>query len=280
MREEKLRRAGAADAEQIAALLREAFAQYAELYTPEAFDATTPAPAEIRRRLLEGTTWVAERSGRLIGTLSTVTRADGVYVRSTAVSPSTRRSGVGRLLLRAAEEDALTQHAARLYLSTTPFLAAAIRLYESAGFLRTAEPPHELLGTPVFTMEKVIHTREAVVGKVSLAIAEHYTWGAGCDGWYMVRHASLSVIRERMPPGAAESRHLHQVARQFFLVLSGVARLEVEGSHYELAPGEGLEVPPGAAHQIFNPGAESLEFLVVSQPHSHGDREAAPGEPT
>jgi hypothetical protein len=39
-------------------------------------------------------------------------------------------------------------------LSTTPFLDAAIALYERCGFRRTAGGPLELAGTPLFTMEK------------------------------------------------------------------------------------------------------------------------------
>jgi mannose-6-phosphate isomerase-like protein (cupin superfamily) len=37
--------------------------------------------------------------------------------------------------------------------------------------------------------------------------------------------------------------------------------------------GEGLQIEPGVAHQIANRSEENVEFLVVSQPHSHGDRE-------
>jgi mannose-6-phosphate isomerase-like protein (cupin superfamily) len=110
------------------------------------------------------------------------------------------------------------------------------------------------------------------VRKVSIDSADHYSWGTGCDGWHFVNDPALSVIRERMPPGTAESRHLHVRARQFFFVLAGVATIELAGARFELAPGEGLEVPPGSAHQLFNHGVEPLEFLVVSQPHSHGDR--------
>jgi mannose-6-phosphate isomerase-like protein (cupin superfamily) len=76
-----------------------------------------------------------------------------------------------------------------------------------------------------------------------------------------------------MPAGSAEVRHRHHRARQFFFVLSGVAILEAGGREYELSAGEGLEVAPGVAHQMRNRSLEAVEFLVVSQPHSHGDRE-------
>lgn len=107
----------------------------------------------------------------------------------------------------------------------------------------------------------------------SFGSAEHYTWGDGCDGWHLVREPALSVIRERMPPGTAEVRHRHRAARQFFLVLRGEAVLEAAGVEHALRPGEGLQVEPGVPHQMFNRSAQPVEFLVVSQPHSHGDRE-------
>jgi mannose-6-phosphate isomerase-like protein (cupin superfamily) len=106
--------------------------------------------------------------------------------------------------------------------------------------------------------------------------AEHYSWGSGCDGWHLVNQAELSVIRERMPPGTAEVRHLHRIARQFFFILSGTAQLEAGGITYQLTTGQGLEVVPGTPHQICNLSASDVEFIVVSQPHSHGDRELAP----
>jgi mannose-6-phosphate isomerase-like protein (cupin superfamily) len=109
--------------------------------------------------------------------------------------------------------------------------------------------------------------------KISTANAEHYTWSEVCDGWHLVKQSSLSVIKEQMPPGAAEVRHLHRRAQQFFYVLSGVVVIELEGLSVDLAPGEGLEIAPGVAHQVKNRSDVDVEFLVVSQPHSHGDRE-------
>ena len=43
-----------------------------------------------------------------------------------------------------------------MYLSTSPFMAQALGLYEHYGFERTAEGPFELLGTPLFSMEKTV----------------------------------------------------------------------------------------------------------------------------
>jgi len=107
---------------------------------------------------------------------------------------------------------------------------------------------------------------------ISTRSAEHYTWGADCDGWHLVRTAQLSVIEERMPAGASEARHSHVHARQFFYVLEGELTMEVEHRVFEIRAGEGIEVSPGQRHQAQNKTARDLRFLVTSQPPSHGDR--------
>jgi len=103
--------------------------------------------------------------------------------------------------------------------------------------------------------------------------AEHYQWGDSCDGWHLLNRPELSVIQERMPPRAAEIRHHHTRARQFFFILSGTAAIEVDDRVIVLRARQGIEIPPGTAHQMRNESAEELEFLVISQPHSHGDRQ-------
>ena len=102
--------------------------------------------------------------------------------------------------------------------------------------------------------------------------------GDGCDGWHLLAGDDLSVIEKRMPPGTAEQRHRHARARararQLFYVLEGEAVLEMEGVAHVLRPGEGLHVPPSAAHQMRNDSGADVRFLVVSAPKSHGDRVA------
>jgi len=107
---------------------------------------------------------------------------------------------------------------------------------------------------------------------VSRENSSHYTWGAQCDGWHLAASGNLSVIRERVPRGASETRHFHRRAEQFFYILSGIATLEVGGTVHLLHPEEGLHVPAGVAHTLSNAHAEDLEFLVISTPPSHGDR--------
>ncbi len=108
---------------------------------------------------------------------------------------------------------------------------------------------------------------------VSLQNSEHYRWGGRCDGWHLLKLDDLSVIRERVPPGAAETRHRHLRSRQFFFVIDGLAVLEVDGLRHTLAAGHGLHVPPGAVHTLRNESAADVHFLVISAPQSHGDRE-------
>jgi len=107
---------------------------------------------------------------------------------------------------------------------------------------------------------------------ISAASAPHYTWGGSCDGWHLLRTPDLSVIQERMPPGASEMRHLHQRARQFFFVLEGALAIEVEGETHAVKARSGLEIPPGAAHVVANASTCDAVFLVIAQPPSHGDR--------
>jgi mannose-6-phosphate isomerase-like protein (cupin superfamily) len=107
---------------------------------------------------------------------------------------------------------------------------------------------------------------------VDITSGERYQWGSGSEGWHLLNRPELSVIQERVPPGDRERRHFHSKARQFFYILEGQAVLEVDGSRLEFSAGQGLEVPPGVAHQFMNESQGSVTFLVVSSPHSHGDR--------
>lgn len=103
--------------------------------------------------------------------------------------------------------------------------------------------------------------------------AEHYIWGEVCEGWHLVKREEISIIQERVPPGAAEVKHLHHRARQFFFVLAGQATIEIGNAVFVLGQHEGLEVAPLVPHQFRNEADTDVIFLVISVPPSHGDRE-------
>ena len=142
------------EAASIAWVLHQAFIEYESLYTTAAFALTTPTPAEIKQRWNEGPVWSALKNGRLVGTVATVAKGDALYIRSMAVVPSARGQGIGKILLAEVESFATAGGFQRMLLSTTPFLDDAIRLYNRFGFERTPDGPHDLAGTPLFTMEK------------------------------------------------------------------------------------------------------------------------------
>jgi mannose-6-phosphate isomerase-like protein (cupin superfamily) len=110
------------------------------------------------------------------------------------------------------------------------------------------------------------------VNSIDRDSAQHYVWGEVCDGWHLLQRPELSVIAERVPPGAHEQRHRHQHARQFFYILCGRAVMEFDGRRVELGAGQGLEIPPGTPHRFRNDSDADVHFLVISHPSTRGDR--------
>ena len=102
--------------------------------------------------------------------------------------------------------------------------------------------------------------------------SEHYTWGDNCHGWYLVKTKSLSVIHELMPPNTKERKHHHKKAQQYFNILNGTATFEIEDEIMTIEEGNGIHVPPKIKHRIRNDSDKKLEFLVISEPTTRGDR--------
>ena len=149
-------RAGPEDAAEIATVLHDSFVEFKPLYTEAGFAATTPNAELVIARMAEGPVWIAVADQSILGTVAAVIKGSSVYVRGMGVLPAARGSGTGSRLLQQVETWAISNGYARLFLSTTPFLNSAIRLYERSGFRRTEHGFHDLFGTSLFTMEKTI----------------------------------------------------------------------------------------------------------------------------
>jgi mannose-6-phosphate isomerase-like protein (cupin superfamily) len=107
---------------------------------------------------------------------------------------------------------------------------------------------------------------------IDRSFAEHYHWGVASDGWHLVKRTDMSVISERVPPGACEVRHYHVSARQFFYILRGDAIMEINGERIQLSEGQGIEVAPSTPHQFANESSADVQFLVISHPATLSDR--------
>jgi GNAT superfamily N-acetyltransferase len=151
----RIRRAVPADAADITDVLRQAFLEFEPLYTPQGFAATTPDWEQVGHRMEEGPAWIALWANRIAGTASAVQKGEeGLYVRGVAVVPSMRGRGIAEVLMNEVEYFARQNGCARMFLTTTPFLTSAIRLYERFGFMRVPNGTSDLFGTPLIKMEK------------------------------------------------------------------------------------------------------------------------------
>lgn len=90
--------------------------------------------------------WVAERNGRLVGSIAIVGREDAsAQLRWFLVHPEVRGAGLGRRLIAEALAFCRAAGCRSVYLWTVNGLDAAAHLYVAAGFRKTETKPPELL---------------------------------------------------------------------------------------------------------------------------------------
>src|SRR5260370_174540 len=92
-----VQRADVGQAEAVARVLEEAFADFQPLYTEASYAATVLRPEGVRARMGEGPVWVAMTAGEAIGTCSAKVLDEGLYLRGMAVGPSAPGRGVQQM---------------------------------------------------------------------------------------------------------------------------------------------------------------------------------------
>ncbi|WP_214402472.1 GNAT family N-acetyltransferase [Pseudonocardia lacus] len=128
----------------IARLLRAAYSGYAPVVAAEVFPTYL---ADVLDLAAEGATvLVAVEDGEVVGTARLHLRgadvdlpAGAAYVRGVAVHPGRLGGGIARALMADCADRARAAGATGMYLHTAPFMARAIRLYESLGYRRIPE---------------------------------------------------------------------------------------------------------------------------------------------
>ena len=111
--------------------------------------------------------------------------------------------------------------------------------------------------------------------------ADHYTWGADCDGWHLLNHPEISVIEERVTPGASETPHRHAEARQLFYVLSGNVDMDIDDrtfAVYRLADGELVATSGFCSHGRAHLADGTIVGCTVECPKHNGRFDLRTGE--
>ncbi len=114
--------------------------------------------------------------------------------------------------------------------------------------------------------------------KKSKENSEHYHWGTNCSGWYLVKSEKLSVTEELMPANTTEHKHNYNFSKHYFYILKGTETFEIEKEILEANKGEGIHIYPQVVHRISNDKSSDLEFVLISQTTTRGDRVNEPFE--
>ena len=80
----------------------------------------------------------------------------------------------------------------------------------------------------------------------------------------VIRQQSLAAAR--LLAGASTTPHYHPQTEEIYYILSGCGLMQIGPESQEVGPGDAIAIPPGAVHQITNPGPERLTFLCCCAP--------------
>lgn len=79
-----------------------------------------------------------------------------------------------------------------------------------------------------------------------------------------------SLAEAVVPAGLSTQRHYHRLSEEFYFILEGTGRMEVDGEFREVGPGDAILIPNGAWHTI--EARTALRFLCCcAPPYSHDD---------
>ena len=132
----------------VAALVVDAYGEYAATMSPDAWSGFAQDIANVHGRRGAGEIIVAERDGQLVGTITLYRNWQGAQegtmaVRMLAVPPEARGSGVGRALLEFCVAQAREAGRRRIVMTAMPVMDAIRELSESIGFERATDLDHE-----------------------------------------------------------------------------------------------------------------------------------------
>ncbi|MBK1790284.1 cupin domain-containing protein [Persicirhabdus sediminis] len=79
-----------------------------------------------------------------------------------------------------------------------------------------------------------------------------------------------SLAEAFLPAGCATDRHYHKLSEEFYFIVSGAGKMEINGEEKLVGAGDAILIPAGEWHQIS--AQEDLSFLCCcAPPYQHDD---------
>ncbi len=148
-----LRRATDDDAPAIHDLVHAAYAGYISLIGRKPAPMLTDQLAAVRTNEV----WVLVDDRRIVGVIESIARADHLWIDNVAIDPDRQGRGLGRRLLRHAEDRACAMGLDEIRLATNERFVANIAMYERNGYVETHREP--VSGTDVVHFRKPLESQ-------------------------------------------------------------------------------------------------------------------------
>jgi GNAT superfamily N-acetyltransferase len=143
-----IREADGGELDIVASLVVDAYGEFAARMAPDAWSSFAQDIANVRGRTIDAQLLVAERDGRIVGSVTRYpnwrgAQRDASAIRLLAVPPAERGTGVGRALIERCIELARKEGKERLVVTVAPEMEDARDLYDKLGFERAPDLDHE-----------------------------------------------------------------------------------------------------------------------------------------
>ena len=152
----RLRLADESDLGAVVALTEAAYRPYTALFGAPPI----PVTEDYRPRIAAGEVWLLENAGLLAGLIVLEEEADHLMVFSVAVAPEFQGKGLGRTLLRFADDQAGKAGYAEIRLYTNARMERNIALYKAFGYREVGRRPNPV--RPGWTLVDMAKTRNPV----------------------------------------------------------------------------------------------------------------------
>jgi GNAT superfamily N-acetyltransferase len=143
-----IREADGGELDIVASLVVDAYSEFAAAMAPDAWSTFAQDIANVRGRTIDAQLLVAERDGRIVGSVTRYPNWRGAQrgasaIRLLAVPPGERGTGVGRALIEHCIDLARKEGKTRIVVTVAPEMEDARDLYDRLGFERAPDLDHE-----------------------------------------------------------------------------------------------------------------------------------------